>query len=253
MPILLLKKLENINDKNEGQLQAIKDQGEKQLKELKNIGNSKMLKAISEISKENNEGNKLLSELEKTDKTLDDAELICTKPNGTKCNFNIFAIPLKFTEKIHNIKITVDKRSREIRKLISRLENYNTKNKKEIDQKNRVLESARELFHAKENIVDLFRKVIFPYKGNVFKTKEEESEKKKLEKLKDDYNKFFKYIEDESMGINYNLFEDYFRFSVPRSLPKELYKIKNKNDKLVNVINSGLIDLKNKIEENISK
>ena len=131
-------------------------------------------------------------------------------------------------EKNHNYKITLDKRSREIRKLISRLENYNTKNKKEIDQKNRVLESSRELFHAKENIVDLFRKVIFPYKGNVFKTKEEESEKKKLEKLKDDYNKFFKYIEGESTGINYNLFEDYFRFSVPRALAKELYKIKIK-------------------------
>ena len=111
------------------------------------------------------------------------------------------------------------------------------------------------MFHAKENIVDLFRKVIFPYKGNVFKTKEEESEKKKLEKLKDDYNKFFKYIEDESAGINYNLFEDYFCFSVPRALAKELYKIKNKNknDKLVNVIRSGLIDLKNKTEDNISK
>ena len=36
---------------------------------------------------------------------------------------------------------------------------------------------------------------------------------------------------------------------------KELYKTKNKNknDKLVNVIKSGLIDLKNKIEDNISK
>ena len=78
------------------------------------------------------------------------------------------------------------------------------------------------MFHAKENIVDLFRKVIFPYKSNVFKTKEEESEKKKLEKLKDDYNKFFKYIQDESAGINYNLFEDYSRFSVPRALAKRI-------------------------------
>ena len=36
---------------------------------------------------------------------------------------------------------------------------------------------------------------------------------------------------------------------------KELYKTKNKNkiDKFVNVIKSGLIDLKNKIEENFSK
>ena len=51
------------------------------------------------------------------------------------------------------------------------------------------------------------------------------------------------------------MFEDYFRFSVLRPLAKELYKIKNKNknDKLVNVIKRGLIDLKNKIEENISK
>ena len=111
------------------------------------------------------------------------------------------------------------------------------------------------MFHEKENIVDLFRKVIFPYKSNVFKTKEEESGKKKLEKVKDDYYKFFKYIEDESTGINCNLLEDYFHFSVPRVLAKELYKIKNKykNDKLVNLIKSGLIDLKNKIEENISK
>ena len=89
----MFKRLENINDKNEEQLQAIKDQGEKQLKELKNIGNSKMLKAISEISKENNEGNKLLSEFEKIDKTLDNAELLCTKPDGNKYNFNIFALP----------------------------------------------------------------------------------------------------------------------------------------------------------------
>ena len=78
---------------------------------------------------------------------------------------------------------------------------------------------------------------------------------KKLEKIKDDYNKFFKYIEDESAGINYNLFEDYFGFSVPRALAEELYKIKNKNknNKLVNVIKSGLIALENKIEQNISK
>ena len=51
------------------------------------------------------------------------------------------------------------------------------------------------------------------------------------------------------------MFEDYFRFPVPRALAEESYKIKNKNknDKLVNVIKSGLIDLENKIEQNISK
>ena len=48
---VLFKRLENIKNKNEGQLQAIKDQGEKQLKEFKNIGKSKTLKTIGEISK----------------------------------------------------------------------------------------------------------------------------------------------------------------------------------------------------------
>ena len=128
----LFKRLENINDKNEVQLQAIKCQGEKQLKELKNIGKSKTLKAISEISEKNNEANKLLSKFGKIDKTLDNAELICTKPDGTKYNFNIFVLPLKFIEKIHNDKISLDeaiKDQEKLEKLISRLENYNAKNK----------------------------------------------------------------------------------------------------------------------------
>ena len=47
----LFKRLKNIEDKNEVQLQPIKDQRGKQLKELKNIDNSKTLKATDEISK----------------------------------------------------------------------------------------------------------------------------------------------------------------------------------------------------------
>ena len=62
-----------------------------------------MLKAIGEISKK-----KLLSEFRKIDETLDNAELVCAKTDGTKYNFNIFILPLKFIEKIHNYEITVD-------------------------------------------------------------------------------------------------------------------------------------------------
>ena len=80
----LFKKLENIKNEIEEQLQAIKDQGEKQLKEFKNIDKCKTLKAISEISKKNDEANKLLSGFEKIDKTLDNAELVCTKTDELK-------------------------------------------------------------------------------------------------------------------------------------------------------------------------
>ena len=85
-----------IKIKLEEQLQAIKDQRGKQLKELKNIDKSKTLKAIGKISKKNDEANKLLSEFKKIDETLDNAELVCTKTDGTKYDFNHFLFSLKF-------------------------------------------------------------------------------------------------------------------------------------------------------------
>ena len=126
----LFRRLENIKDKNEEPLQAIKDQGEKQLKEPKNFDKSKTLKAIGKISKENDEANKLLSEFRKIGETLDNAELVYTKTDGTKYNFNIFALPLKFIEKIYNYEITLGEvmdDQEKLEKLISRLENYNAK------------------------------------------------------------------------------------------------------------------------------
>ena len=96
----LFKRLENIKDKNEEQLQATKDQEEKQLKERKNIDKSKPLKAIGELSIKNDETNKLLSEFRKIDEALDNAELICTETDRTKYDFNRFLFSLKFIEKI---------------------------------------------------------------------------------------------------------------------------------------------------------
>ena len=61
----MFKRLENVKDKNEEQLQVIQDQGEKQLKELRNIDNNKTLKAINEISKKNAVANKLVPEFKK--------------------------------------------------------------------------------------------------------------------------------------------------------------------------------------------
>ena len=51
-----------------------------------------------------------------------------------------------------------------------------------IEEKNRVLKSAKKLSDARDDIIDLFEKGTFLYKGNVFKT-EAESEENKLEKF----------------------------------------------------------------------
>ena len=80
---------------------------------------------------------------------------------------------------------------------------------------------------ARDEIIGFFEKGTFPYKGNVFKTKEEEeSEENKLEKIKDNYKIFFKYIEDESKSISYELFEKHFNFVSPTVLAKQLYETK---------------------------
>ena len=105
----------------------MKDQGEKRLKELKNIDKNKALKPTDEISKKNNEANKLLPKFKKIDRILDKAELVFTKTDGTKYDFNRFALTLKFIEKIHNYEITLDEEideQTELRKLINKLNDY---------------------------------------------------------------------------------------------------------------------------------
>ena len=135
----LFKRLENIKDKNEEELQAIKDQGEKQLKEIKNIDKNKTLKAIDEISKKNDEANKLLFEFKKIDEILDNAELVCTKTDGTKYDFNRFLFPLKFIEKIHNYEITLDEAindQQDLNILINKLNNdYEPRNLEKVEEK----------------------------------------------------------------------------------------------------------------------
>ena len=196
-----------------------------------------------------------MPKFKKIDRALDKAELVCTKTDGTKYDFNRFALPLKFIEKIHNYEITLDEaieEQTELRILINKLNNdYNPRILKKAKEKNRVLESARKLSDARDEIIDLFGKGIFLYKDNAFKTKEEESEENKLEKIKDSYKKFIKYIKNESEGINYELFKKHFNFVVPGALTKKLYETKNKKEsnELVEKIKNRWSDLKVEIKK----
>ena len=116
--------------------------------------------------------------------------------------------------------------------------------KKKTNEKNIVLESAWKLFDVRKDIIGFFEKGTFPYKSNVFKTKKEESEESeenKLEKIKDIYKKIIEYIENESKGISYNLFKDYFDFPVPSALAKKIIWDK-KEKQWVNKTNQGQME-----------
>ena len=123
---------------------------------------SNTLKVIDEIRRKNADANKILLDIKKIDETLDDAELVCTKTDGTKYDFNRFLFPLKFIEKIHNYEITLDEARNyqtELRILINKLNNdYNPRKPKTAEEKNNVLESARKLLDARKGIISFFEK-----------------------------------------------------------------------------------------------
>ena len=126
----LFKRLENITNKNEEQLQAIKAQGEEQFKKLKNIEESKTLKVINGLAKKMIKQIKYYLTLKKNDE-LDTAELFCTKTDETKYDFDRFSSPFKFVAKIYNYEITLEEamdNKKKLENVISKLKIYEAKN-----------------------------------------------------------------------------------------------------------------------------
>ena len=87
------------------------------------------------------------------------------------------------------------------------------------------------------------------FRIKVMYLKQKKKNEKKNQKKKESKN--LSNILRINQRTNYDLFKDYFKFVVPSALVKKLYEIKNKKKKkkLVNVIKSGLSDLKDRIKE----
>ena len=102
------------------------------------------------------------------DDWLETTQLICTKTDGrTQHEFNKFTLPLKFTSKIYQHDLTLQKAEddqQELKILINKLNNdYNPRNKIKIKEKDDTLESANKLYSIREDIIDAFSKGIFSY------------------------------------------------------------------------------------------
>ena len=76
------------------------------------------------------------------------------------------------------------------------------------------------------------------------------SEEEQEEKTITDANAFKEQINKEETYINTELSKKHFKFQRPSDMLKSLYKVNtNQNNEFVNVINSGLKDLKEEIKE----
>ena len=81
-----LKILKNIKGKNDEQLKAIEDQGNRQLDAIKNFEtDSESLKTITFFRPE---AKKLLDEIKKEKNTIDSEKLVCVKTDGKFFNLN---------------------------------------------------------------------------------------------------------------------------------------------------------------------
>ena len=122
----------------------------------------------------------------KIDRKLDEAELVWTKTDGTKYDFNCFVLPLKFIEKIYNYEITLDEAIEDQTKskiLINKLNNdYTPRIPKKPDEKNRVSECAIKLSNARDKLLIFLRKEFFCIKITHLR------QKKKNQKRKDSKN-----------------------------------------------------------------
>ena len=83
----LLKRLKNIEGKNEQQLDAIKDHGEKQLDAIKNYGAKKELEFSDE---KNQRAIELINKIKKAGKKVDYKKLLCVNSSGRLYDFNGF-------------------------------------------------------------------------------------------------------------------------------------------------------------------
>ena len=108
------------------------------------------------------------------------------------------------------------------------------------------------MYNNKQRFIEAFKAGIFPYvDGFRIKEESEEEPEEELEKLNIDFKKFIEYIKKESKDINYDLFKEYFNFSVPSALAKKLYEIKNKikNNELLKAIKNKWSNLKGEIKK----
>ena len=247
----LFKRLKNIEDKYE-------DQSKKQFDVTKIINitkSSKPVKEISFFSTLSDEAKNLMIDIKEKDDWLDKAQLICTKTDGkTKYNFSNFTFPKKFASRTCNKDFTlqeVEDDQIKLKILINKLNNeYNPTNKIKIKEKEDTLASAKKFISIRKKIIRAFKRGTFPYIDGI-KLDEESEEESEKESEESEENKIFKYIENESDGINYELFEKHFSFVVPSALAKKLFeaKDKKKSSELVKEIKNTWSNLKDEIEK----
>ena len=83
-----MKRLTNIEGKNKDQLDAIKDQGERQLEGISSYSATNEPHRIEFGDRNNQESRKLVDEIKRINRENKNKKFVCFHSNGTPYNFN---------------------------------------------------------------------------------------------------------------------------------------------------------------------
>ena len=235
----LFKKLKNIEDKNE-QLLKIKNKAEN-IKEVTGfVEESFSLEAKA-----------LIEEIRTIQKNVDYRKLIIRGGNNVTYDFSNYKTCNELYRDLYYKKMTINDteiRQNEFNSIRHTLNNYTPKDEKYIEARNSLINNAKNFYEGRETIIEDFKEGIF-----LLKSADNEFGKRQTSKntTKPDVDEFNERINKKETGINRELFKNYFSFQTPSALLKDLYKTndKEKNNKLVSVINSGIKELKKEIKK----
>ena len=165
----LLKRLKNIEDKNEEQLKTIEDQEEDQSKAInRNKIKPPLLKSIysQEVKDGKNDNNE--AKKKKKKRSNDYPKLVYWSGDNVYFDFNKFgplsSFYLKFVNR--NIGISVAKLNmKEFKDKINRLKKKKAKNQPYKINKKEVLDNSEALYDGLEIIIDAFERRVFEYEG----------------------------------------------------------------------------------------
>ena len=153
----LLKRLENIEGKDEEQLKAIKNQGEKQLQILAKIKNKAV--DFKNISFKDSKSKKVYSNIREQSEKINYSKLVYIGSGKHQYNFTIILDSKTFAESIYTGILSLEAaevKQRNMKDMIKRLDEYNTKKEKFKAQRESALLNAKDFYKGRTIILIAF-------------------------------------------------------------------------------------------------
>ena len=141
-----MKRLKNIEGKNEQELEAIRNKGERQLEAIRNFSVTSRPKEIKFSGEKNEEQEALINEIKKMDRKNSSKSFTMVHSNRKLYDFNIFKSLGQFASDIYNDAIIIKDTKEGQDELASKIKDptkYNVRNPKRVEQTQKILKKCK--------------------------------------------------------------------------------------------------------------